>query len=202
MRRSHLFALAAAAVLVAGCGSDSTGPGGGDTGGTGGSTGGGGTGGGGNPPAAASFTAQVSGGVTASLSGAAAYGADTEVDGSAFGIGMSSGDTASNVGAIVLWRMDSAKPGTGTYTVADLSTGNDPGANQFGAGVVLGNNGQTQQVCQSTGGSVHITESGDRVKGDFTLQLTCFATSDPTSSVSASATGQFDAVGGVVSGQP
>ncbi|HET8650719.1 MAG TPA: hypothetical protein VFL95_11815 [Gemmatimonadales bacterium] len=200
MRRSLFFALAAAAVLMAGCGSDSTGPGGdnGGTGGTGGTGGGGGT----NPPAGASFTAQLSGGVTASFTGTAAYGADTEAGDDAFGIGMSAGDTASVIGSIVLWRLNSAKPGTGTYAVADISTGNDPDANQFGAAVLLANHGQPEEVCQSTGGSVQITGSGDHLKGNFTLQLTCLDTSNPSTPVTASATGQFDAVGGVVSGQP
>lgn len=155
--------------------------------------------GGGGGGAAGSFTVDVTGGVTGSFSGSAVQ-AETPVDpstgqqGWVIFLGSASG-TAD--GAFIVRA--GSRPGTGSYSVADLNTSTGLTNDQWGALITLGSGTSLAFLGLSVSGSITITSSSaDRVEGTLDFQVTGSDPSNPQQQVTATVTGNFSAVGSTV----
>lgn len=179
MRMRSLLAIAALSVAAAACGSDSkspTGPGEDDD--------------------QSSFTATVTGGISKSISGAAAFVADNTDDevGFAFGFG-NEGD------AIIGWRATPGVLPVGQHTVAnyaELDEADIP-ANHLVISFVVAPATGGPRYCLATGGTVTVTSSSaNRVRGSLQVNALCSTMDGQDTSVEVAMAGQFDAFGGTV----
>jgi hypothetical protein len=174
LSRNTIPALLATALAVACGGGDGTGPGdGGDV-------------------AAGRFTAQLSGGLSQTLSGQAFYFQGQEEEG--FTISMSSDAQAAGGTGVVLARENRALPEVRAYAVIDGTTDPMPPDDFFAASFVK-SSGSLIECFSDNGGTLNITASGASLVGDFTVKAQCLNPStgqlDPTT-----ITGQFNAVVG------
>ena len=133
------------------------------------------------PGGQSAFSANVTGAVTATLTGAAAY----LTDANDFSLVMT---TSVGQNAITLLRHTAGVPTAATYTIADMTTG-APAATAFAANFVA--NGSTQYISRS--GTVVVTSvSGGHVKGTFDMQAAQFSAG--TTGAAVHITGSFDAL--------
>jgi hypothetical protein len=110
------------------------------------------------------YTAAVTGGVTASLTGSALFGADMNDDGDMiFAIAL--GDSTSDH-VVILARKGTTRPVPGTYTLVNAL---DSGAvDGWTALHIVGNGDELAEMFLGTSGELVITESSaDRLKGTF-----------------------------------
>lgn len=144
-----------------------------------------------------SFSATISGDVSASLSGEALHG-ETVIDdetGDQGWVAVMGFQETETTSAIMLVRL-AGRPGPGTYSLDDLTSGEGLDASEWGAFVVVATGGQSIAFSGfSTTGTVTITSSSaDHVEGSFTIQATGFASGSQTE-LSVTAQGEFEAVG-------
>jgi hypothetical protein len=141
------------------------------------------------------FTATVSGPVNGTFSGYAwqsgtVVDAQTNTQGWVLFLG-----SQDNPGSVVYVVRLGSRPGSGTYSLVDLSqSSGDLQSGEFAGVVTVSLPGGLTFAGSSSGGSLTITSSSDdRVKGSFQFQITGF---DPTTQleVTASMSGTFDAV--------
>jgi len=163
--------------LVA-CSSDPTDPGGG-SGGTG------------------SFDATVTGGVSATFSGAAVQGeADIETGQSGWIAILGSTSLSGNS---VLIACFCSRPANGTYSLIDLNTAGDLLPGEWALLLTLGDGTTPTYLGFSTGGTVTITSSSaGQVDGSYNVPVSGFDTANPTAPTVANVAGNFSAVGGTV----
>jgi hypothetical protein len=172
--RSTMPALLVAAVALACGGGDGTGPGdGGDV-------------------QAGRFTAQLSGGLSQTLSGQAFYFQGQAEEG--FTVSMSSDAQGSSGTGVVMARGNPALPEVGAYAVIDGTTDPLPPDDFFAASFVK-SSGSLIECFSDNGGTLTITASGASLVGDFTVKAQCLNPGtgqlDPTT-----ITGKFNAVAG------
>jgi hypothetical protein len=164
MRKHHLITGVAAVLLLGACGSDKGPTDGGDDG-IGGT----------------SFTANVTGGITLSMSGSAYYG-DGQDGTTEGGFGVALGALDENASSnIALVRNLGGRAPVGTYPIFDFSTDASPEDAEFAVYASLSSNG-ARQICRSRTGSLEITASaGEWVEGKFGSHLFCLPMLDPSS---------------------
>jgi hypothetical protein len=120
-----------------------------------------------NPPGGSvgSFSATVSGAMTASLSGSAAFGSSTVSGSQGFAIALV---PASGTNSIIFARVNAQAPGTGTYQIADFATQSSVSGAMIAA--LIAGSAQSGQIYISTSGTLTITSSSsDEIKGNFTV---------------------------------
>ncbi len=194
------IAFALSVCLAAGCGGDDPT---GVNGGNGGVNGGGNGGGGGGGDTNSSFSATVTGDISASLSGFAFWGEASDPSvGDIFAVvmGDDSDPTAGTGGAISLFY-GGARPGNGTYQIAsneELARTNEFPTNEFIATVAVSD---PFAVGGAVSGTVRITSSSDsRVQGTFNAEVDVVLQDGSSGTVSVS--GQFNAINGEVGPTP
>jgi hypothetical protein len=140
------------------------------------------------PAEGGSYSANVTGDLTASLSGSAFFGTETSQGETGFVVVMGSGTSAS-AHAVILGVIGSGRPATGTYAINDedgWTAIHTVGQNQQSGGSFLG-----------ASGTVTITEStAQRVKGSFQYVASGFlaAPNSEPGQAQITVTGQFSAV--------
>jgi hypothetical protein len=167
MRRA-IAPVAAAAMLLAACsGSDSTGP---EQGG--------------------SYSAAVSGDLTATISGPAYFGSETSNGETVFAVVLGS-NTSPHL--VVLASSAATRPGVGTYDVVGLVSGE--GETGWSALHMVGQGNQLVGSFLGVSGTVTITEStAQRVRGTFEYAAEGFiGGSTENTEASISVTGEFNA---------
>jgi hypothetical protein len=167
MRRA-IAPIAAAAMLLAACsGSDSTGP-----------------------AQGGSYSASVSGDLTATLSGPAHFGSDNSNGETIFAVVLGSNTSAH---LVVLASSGATRPPAGTYDVVGLFDGE--GADGWSALHMVGQGNQLVGSFLGVSGTVTITESNtQRVRGTFEYAAEGFIGGpNQNDEASISVTGEFDA---------
>lgn len=141
----------------------------------------------------ASFDVTISNGVSTSFTGAAIFESGVS-GGGVSGFGVVAVDTEQELQSFSLVRRGT-RPSSGQYSLADPEQGTVE-QGEFVVVISYANDADDQVVLGSTGGTVTIDESSSsRVSGSFEAQLTgAVVTSTGADSVSATATGSFDAV--------
>ena len=170
MQRLRTSALALfAAVALAACGKDSTGP----------------------KLANGSFKAGSTGGVARSFSGDAIFGSDDTEEGSAFVI-----DMLGDAEFVILGRTNQTRPAAGTYALADISGTTQPTADQFFGLAIFENAGSdTELGFASTGGQLKITTStATRMVGTFTMTGVCTGCATNATDMNVELSGSFNAI--------
>lgn len=166
MKKYHLLALSLLILFVAACSGDSGGivdP----------------------EPESATFEADVSGAVTASLAGRAGFGSDThpETGESVFGVVLADEDEQ---GAIAIVRDSDTRPDTGTYAL--------DGTEGFQAIYLHTPGGEFAGGFEATSGTLTIdASSSDRLEGSFTFEATGVLAANPEEEMEISVSGQFNA---------
>jgi hypothetical protein len=180
MQLRPLLALVSLTLAATACGSDSKNP----------------AGPGDENPANASYTATVSGGVSRSLAGEAAFAVDNTDEDVGFGMAMVHEDDENG---IFLWRKAAGVLATGQHTVADQSgdvVEEDIPANHLVVDVFLTDASGASLFCVSTGGTFTVTSStSTRVRGTFQFTATCTSLLSEEDDRDVTLTGTFDAVG-------
>lgn len=146
-----------------------------------------------NPPGGTvgSFSATVSGAVSASLSGSAAFGNSTVSGSQGFAIALV---PASGTNTIIFGRVNAQAPGTGTYQIGDFATQSSVTGAMIAA--LIAGSGQSGQIYVSTSGTLTITaSSADEIKGNFTVSASAVTVSG-TQAVTI--TGSFTAKKGTI----
>lgn len=150
-------------------------------------------------PGQGEFEVEVSGDVTASFNGTALHGESTDPNTQEQGwvLLLTTGDP-NDVNSVFVVRLG-GRPGTGTYSLVDISTTGDLDVGDWAAVVTLSVSGQLTYVGGSLSGTVTITSSsGERVQGNFTIQVTGQDPNNPQQMADATVTGTFDATSSTV----
>ncbi len=173
------MALVSGLALVACSSDDPTNPGGGGSGG-------GGTG---------SFSATVTGGVTASFSGVAVQ-AEEDIGTGQLGWIIGLGDPSADASNLIAFVLNGSRPGPGTYQLIDLATAPDFLPGEWIAFLTLGGGMTTVSYLGfSVSGTVTITSSSaELVEGSYNFQVS----DGGQPPVVATVTGTFSAVSGAV----
>jgi len=144
-----------------------------------------------------SFTANLTGAVTRTVTGKAGFGVQTAGENQGFGLvlGITSQGTG-NPTNIFFFRDQGVRPANGTHTLGNVSDGADVPAEQIAASILIdANGGASGTICMSTGGTLTITESSaTRLKGTYTVQAECLTIGEEEPEV-ITATGSFNASG-------
>ena len=128
-----------------------------------------------NPPGGTvgSFNATVSGAMSATLSGSAAFGSSTVSGSQGFAIALV---PTSGTNSIIFGRVNAQAPGTGTYQIADFATQSSVSGAMIAA--LIAGSGQSGQIYVSTSGTLTITSSSaDEIKGNFTVSASAVTVS-------------------------
>lgn len=176
MRVHNIVSLAAAAVLLAACGSDSpTGPGDGP---------------------ASEFDATIGAPVARSFDGIAAFGVDNTDPDVGFALGLvEPGDEGDDM--ILFHRRQAGVIGA-TNTIGDGTAETVPEAQLVGT-VILDANTADPLLCLSRAGTLTTSvRTPSRVKGTFTMQVDCVRLVSETEFADVTVSGTFDAPGGTV----
>lgn len=144
-----------------------------------------------------SFTASVSGDVTATLEGQAIFGEFTQEGETGWAVWLVS-DAAAADDYVAWFIRAGTRPEGGTYTLADVQN-TSLQAGDIGA-FMTGTNDQVTVSMSSTGGTFTVSSSSsDRVQGTFTVQATGFiVTGSRSVEGTVTITGEFDATQGTV----
>jgi hypothetical protein len=174
MTTRSLLAIAALALSVVACGSD------GPTGNDGGNNG------------VGSFSGQITGALTKSITGQAVFGTSAVNDG--FGLVLGNEDDG-----IILGRELAGLLAVGVHDVFDLANGEEedaPAADLIGV-IGLTING-ADHICAASGGTVTVTSSSaTRMAGSLNITAECVTTGSQAPKA-ITITGNFSAVGGSV----
>jgi hypothetical protein len=180
MQTMTRWTMVAAALALAACGdsNDGTGPGPGGPGGPGGGT--------------ATFSAQVSGGVQATIGGTASFGSGTDDQGQTLHfIQLVEGGTSP--GAMIQFARKGPQGfSAASYTIVD-------GKNGVGDGDVVAvltdkEGNQLTAVFAASGGTLNVTSSsGTRMEGTFTFPAIGAAIANPGAALNVTVTGTFTA---------
>lgn len=173
MRSMRWTALMAATVLVA-CGGDENGPAGPGNGG------------------ATTFSADVTGDVETSITGAALFGQATDPEyGDVFGLELA--ETGEGESLIQVARVGGAVPAPGSYAIKDAINGS-PQNGDFVAMAFDSDNGQPAAIFVATGGTLQVTTStATAFKGTFSFTAEGGLFSDPETTLTIQITGSFHA---------
>jgi len=144
-----------------------------------------------------SFNATVTGGVSATFSGAAVQGeAEFETSQPGWIAVLGSANLSGNS---VLIACFCSRPADGTYQLIDLNTAGDLLPGEWAALLTLGDGTTPTFLGLSTGGSVTITSSSaDLVVGTYDYPASGIDLANPGAPVLATVVGDFSAVGGTV----
>jgi hypothetical protein len=144
-----------------------------------------------NPGTVGSFSATVSGAMSASLSGSAAFGSSSVSGQQGFAIALV---PASGTNTIFFGRVNAQAPGTGTYQISDFLTQSSVNGALIAA--LFAGTAQSGQIYVSNSGTLTITSaSADEIKGNFTVSASAVTVSG-TQTVSI--TGTFTAKHGTI----
>lgn len=169
IRRLAFTTLAAASLLMTGCGDD------GPT----------------DVASTATFNMTVSGAVAATAQGPAHFGATTGEDGSPAFMLVLGGETSDHL--VALFRAGSARPEVGTYEFSTPAQGNPP-AGKWGGAYFVGEGDELLGLFGATSGTLTITESSNRkVKGTFQFTGDGLFGTDTDEPAQVMVTGSFDA---------
>ena len=146
-----------------------------------------------------SFSATVSGDITASFNGTAFHGEATDSgSGDQAWILALNTDDPNSGNSVLVFRL-AGRPGTGTYDLKDLVSSGGLEDGEWGAIVTVGQGGGLVFGAFSVSGTVTISSSSEsRVQGTFSIQVTAVDPSNPQQQLSATVTGTFDARNGFV----
>jgi hypothetical protein len=148
----------------------------------------------GDGPGASAYSATITGDVSRSLSGQAAFAVDNEDEDVGFGMAMARENATDG---IFVMRRSPGVLAVGQHTVADQSAVEDESeipANHLAVDVFL-NEAGLSLFCVSTGGTLTVTSSSaSRLKGSFQVTAACQdLLGEELSEITV--TGTFDAVG-------
>ena len=141
------------------------------------------------PAPSKTYSASVTGDLSKSLTGPAAFGADT-VDGGEAVFAVTLGDPDSD-DVLVLVRSGSARPGAGTYP---LSGPLDGTPSEWSAIYIIGDGDELVGLFTAESGTLTITESSaQRLKATFQMEAVGYMAGDFETEVSITVSGSFDA---------
>jgi hypothetical protein len=146
-----------------------------------------------------SFTASITGDLTASLTGRAVFGVATQGTNQGFVIALErQGSSQVDRDVIVMGRLNTQRPGEGTYPIVSC-VGGTCGADDFDAGYVFYRTSGDFAFFSSDAGTLTITESSaEKIVGTITFDGVWVLSSESVTARDITITASFTAVPGAL----